>query len=71
MIAAPVLTQIEREEVDVAVTNVPKGGVDGGELEGATVLREEAVRLVCGVFLAHHDVVVRRHLGGLLDVQLE
>ena len=38
MVAAPVLPRREREEVDVVVADILKGGVDDGELKGATVL---------------------------------
>ena len=71
VIAATVLPRIEREEVDVCVANIHKGVVDGGKLEEETVLGEEIVHLVCGGIFTHRDVVVRRHLGGLLDVWLE
>ena len=36
MVAAPVLPQREGKEVDFVVANIPKGGVDGRELKGAT-----------------------------------
>ena len=71
MVAAPVLPQREGEGVDVVVSDVLKGGVDGSELEGATVIREETVRLVRGGVFTHRDAVVHRHPGRLLDVQLE
>ena len=34
--------------MDVVVANAPTGGVASRELEGETVIREEAVILVCG-----------------------
>ena len=38
MVVAPVIPRRERGGVDVDVSDIPKVGVDGGELEGVTVL---------------------------------
>ena len=59
MVVAPVFPRREREELDVVLADIPKGGVDGGGLKGATVLQEEAVHLVCGGVFTHRDAVVR------------
>ena len=37
VVAAPDLPQQEGGGVDIIVSNVPEGGVDGSELEGAAV----------------------------------
>ena len=71
VVAAPVLPRREREEVDIMVVDVHAGGVESGELEGTTVIREVAIRLVAGGVLSDRDGVVRRRLGGLLNVRLE
>ena len=63
VVAVAVITLQEREEVDIIVADVTEGGVDGGELEGATVLREVTICLVGGGDLADRDTVVRQHLG--------
>ena len=71
VVAGPVYPQGEGLEVDVVVSNVLEGGVDGGKLEGAAVLGEVTLCLVGGVVLAHRDAVVSQCLGGLLNVRLE
>ena len=57
--------------MDVIVAGVSKRGVDGGEWEGAAVLREVAVVLVCCGVLAYHNAMVGRWLVRLLDVRIE
>ena len=71
VIKAPVFPRREGQEVNVVVANVSEGGVDGGKLEGADVLQEVAVGLVCSGVLADRNSVVRQWMGLLLDVRLE
>ena len=44
--------------MDIIVADVPEGGVDVRKLEGATVIGESTIRLVCGGVLADRDAVV-------------
>ena len=59
------------EEVDIIAANVPKVGVGGIELEGATVLGELILHLVGVGVLADRNAVVCQCLGGLLNVRLK
>ena len=54
--------------MDVVVSDVPEDGVDGGELEGAVVLREVTIRLIGGVVLPHRNAVFRQRTGVLVNV---
>ena len=47
-----------KEEVYVVITGVRKGGVDGGKLDGVTVLGEESLCLIHGGVIADHDTMV-------------
>ena len=62
VVAVPFIPQLEGEKVDAVVTDVLKGGVDGGKLEGVTVLGDEAVFLVIGGVFAHRNTMVCRHM---------
>ena len=44
--------------MDVVISNVLKGGIDGGELEGVKLLGEEAVRLVRSSVSAYRNAMV-------------
>ena len=57
--------------MDIIVSNVPNGGVVGGELEGAAFLVEVTIQLVGGIVLADRNAVFHRRLVGLLNVRLK
>ena len=68
VVVTPVFPRGEGQEVDAIVSNVPEGGVDFGELEGAAVLVEVTMRMVGEEVLAHCNSVVCLRLGGLLNL---
>ena len=44
--------------MDIVVSNIPEGGVDGGELEGAALIIEVTIQLLGEGFISDHDAVV-------------
>ena len=57
--------------MNIVVSDVTEGGIDGDELKGEEFLGEETVCLVDGGVLSERDAVVHRRLGVLLNFRLD